>query len=175
MARKTLTVTIPQSEDGKNNRDAGKTYLLTEMPASQGEAWGIRALLALARAGIEIPEELDNTGMAGVHAIGGGFRLTGGLHAEDVEPLLADMMGCVAFVPDPSKPDIVRPLVETDIEEVATRLRLRGEVMQLHLGFSIAGVLSTLGASVKSRMGASSITPIAPEPSAPSSPPAPPA
>lgn len=174
MARKTLTVTIPPPEEGTVNRDAGKVYLLTEMPASQGESWGIRALLALARAGIEIPAELENSGMAGIHAAGG-LRLNGALHPEDVEPLLADMMACVQRIPDPGKPDIVRSLVEEDIEEVATRLKLRAEVMQLHLGFSITGVLSTLGASVKGRLGASSNTPIAPEPLAPSSPPVPPA
>lgn len=170
MARKTLTVTIPPAEEGSENRDAGKVFLLTEMPASEGERWGIRALLALGRAGIEIPDGLANAGMAGVHEMGG-LRLGGALHAEDVEPLMDDMMACIQRVPDPAKPDIVRALVESDIEEVGTRLRLRGEVMNLHLGFSIAGVLSTLGASVKSRMGASSITPIAPEPLAPSSPP----
>lgn len=174
MARKTLVVTIPPAEEGTENRDSGKAFLLTEMPASEGERWGIRALLALARAGIEIPPELDNSGMAGVHQMGG-LRLGGALHAEDVEPLMDDMMGCVQRIPDASKPDIVRALVEDDIEEVSTRLRLRGEVMQLHLGFSIAGVLSSLGASVKSRMGASSITPIAPGQSEPSFPPVPPA
>lgn len=171
MARKTLIVTIPPLEEGKDNRDAGKTYLLTEMPASQGEDWGIRALLALARAGIEIPEGFENSGMAGVHSVGG-LRLGGALHPEDVGPLMAEMMECVRFIPDPSKPEMIRPLVESDIEEVGTRLKLRGEVMQLHLGFSITDVLSSLGASVKSRMGASPSTPIAAEQSAPSSPPA---
>lgn len=162
MARKTLIVTIPPAEEGTENRDAGKAFLLTEMAASDGERWGIRALLALGRAGIEIPDGIANSGMAGVHEVGG-LRLSGALHPEDVEPLMDDMMACVQRVPDPTKPDIVRALVEDDIEEVATRLRLRGEVMQLHLGFSITGVLSTLGASVKSRVGASLSTSIAPE------------
>lgn len=174
MARKTLTVTIPPPEEGASNRDAGKVFLLTEMPASDGERWGFRALLALARAGIEIPEDIANAGMAGVHAVGG-LRLNGSLHPEDVEPLLEDMMACVQRIPDPKHPEVIRALVEDDIEEVATRLRLRGEVMQLHLGFSIAGVLSTLGASAKSRMGASSSTPIAPAQSEPSFPPESPA
>ena len=47
------------------------------------------------------------------------------------------MMTCVAFLPDPARPQVIRQLVETDIEEIATRLRLRDEVIALHVGFSI--------------------------------------
>jgi hypothetical protein len=169
--RKTTTVTI-----ATEGRDKGKVFLLTEMPASQAENWGMRALAAIGRAGIEIPDEMEGSGMAGVAAIGrAGFRLQGSLAPEDIEPLMAEMMGCVQIVPDPKQPTVTRGLVEDDIEEVATRLHLRSEVMSLHLGFSIADALSKLGALAKSRIGITPSTPTSAEPSVPLSPPASPA
>ena len=46
-------------------------------------------------------------------------------------------MSCVTVIPDPTRPQVFRQLVETDIEEIATRLRLRDEVIALHTNFSI--------------------------------------
>src|SRR5690242_21778037 len=54
--RKTLRYTV--AEEG---RDKGKTYLLTEMSASQAEMWAARAFLAMANNGIEIPAQLPDT------------------------------------------------------------------------------------------------------------------
>lgn len=161
--RKTSTITITTE-----GRDVGKVFLLTEMPASHAENWGMRALAAIARAGLELPPELESAGMAGVASLGPSFRLHGAIAPEDVEPLMAEMMNCVQIVPDPKQPLVTRGLVEDDIEEVATRLLLRGEVMHLHTGFSINDALSKLGALAKMRLGNSLNTPIPAVPSEPS-------
>lgn len=143
MARKTKPVTITAE-----GRDKGKQYVLTEMPASQAEAWAFRAFGAMTRAGIDVPEEVVTSGMAGLAAIG----LKAFLAApwSDAEPLLAEMMACVQVQPDPSKPEILRKLIEDDIEETATRVHLRDEVFALHTGFSIAGsLLNAVGLAMK--------------------------
>src|SRR5690606_16539051 len=118
MARKTTTVTITDA-----NRDRGKVFLLTEMHASQAESWAMRALLALMAGGVELPEGFEHTGMAGMAE--DGLKMLAELRYEVAEPLLAEMMGCVQIIPDPQKPDVVRPLIEEDIEEIPTRIQLR--------------------------------------------------
>lgn len=147
MARKTEAVVITTG-----GRDQGKHYLLTEMPASKAESWAFRAFGAMARAGIDIPEEIVASGMVGLSALG----LKAFLASDwaDVEPLLADMMACVQMRPDPDKPDILRTLIEDDIEEPATRARLRDEVFKLHVGFSIAdSLLNAVGLAMKLLVG----------------------
>jgi hypothetical protein len=134
--RKEVVVVI--SAEG---RDKGKTFLLTEMPASQGERWAMRALLALARSGVEVPDDISNAGMAGIAALG--LKAFMAVRFDEIEPLLVEMMECIQSLPDPANRDIRRRLVETDIEEIATRLKLRAEVLSLHTGFSLPAVHST--------------------------------
>lgn len=135
MARKTKTVTITSP-----GRDQGKSYILTEMPATKAEKWAARAFLALAKAGLDVPEEAAASGVAGFAAMG--LDAIGKLNWEDAEPLLDEMMSCVQVQPSPG---ITRPLVEAadDIEEVMTLLTLRKELLELHLGFSLAAAPST--------------------------------
>ncbi len=174
MARKTKLVTI--EADG---RDKGRSYFLTEMAPRQAEKWATRALLAFAKTGhTEMPEDfretLQHAGMAGLAAIG--IRAITSVGFDDAEPLMDEMMGCVTFVPDPTKLDqatrlpIIRGLIEDDIDEVSTLLLLRSEVMELHLGFSIAAFLSRLGAAARGRLSDSlNITSTSPSPSGQSS------
>lgn len=132
MPRKTATVVIDAT-----GRDQGKTFRLTEMPASQVEAWAMRAFLALAKSGADVPDALMSSGLAGLQRLGPG-ALSGMAYA-DLAPLLEEMMACVAIIPDAARPQVIRNLVEDDIEEVTTRLKLRAEVWKLHTGFSHAG------------------------------------
>lgn len=132
--RKTATITITAA-----GRDQGKVFSLRELPASQGERWALRVFLALTKSGIEIPDSVQAMGMAGIAVIG--LKALGGVSWEVAEPLLAEMFACVKFVPDPSRPEVERALIEDDIEEIATRLRLRKEVFGLHVDFSKAGAL----------------------------------
>lgn len=142
MARKTKTIRIPQSE---GNRDSGKTFLITEMSAAQAEKWALRALGAIANSGMEIPPDVTRLGMAALVAVGFKGLLT--MQFDEAEPLLDEMMDCIVIVPDPKRPEVVRPVDDEDIEDVTTRLTLRSEVFELHTGFSPAGFLSTLGKS----------------------------
>lgn len=134
--RKTRTVTI--SAEG---RDRGKQFVVTEMAAEPAEKWGMRLLGALTRSGVEVPDSAAGMGMAALLSIG----LAAALRAPfaDLEPLLDEMMACVQVVPDPARP-FPRPLVADDVEEVATRLLLRSEVVEVHTGFSVAAYLSSL-------------------------------
>jgi len=150
MARKVLTVTI--GPDG--GRDAGKQFQLTEMAATQAERFASRAFLAMARGGVEVPDDLASAGLAGLSQMG--LKALSGVRWEDAEPLMDEMMTCVKVLPDPSRPSIVRGLIEDDIEEVRTRVKLRMELVKLHLDFSEAAAPSTSGPAAAMRVVSSS-------------------
>lgn len=117
-------------------RDKGKLFLITEMSAARAESWAMRVLLALIGANVDVPENFQELGMAGLAELG--MKSLGGLKWEVAEPLLAEMFECVQAIPDPSKTHVVRGLVDSDIEEVSTRLKLRAEVFRLHTDFFTA-------------------------------------
>lgn len=142
MARKTTTVTIDSTDPG--NRDVGKQFVITELPATVAEKWAARALNALLASGLEIPDDLARQGMRGLAASGlAGLQSFSGVPWNLAEPLLDEMMACVQIVPDPTRPGVIRPLVETDIEEVTTRFTLRGEWLGLHFSFFKAAKTQT--------------------------------
>lgn len=151
MARKTLTITIEAE-----GRDKGKAFLLTEMPASRAEKWGARALLALMRGGVEIPDEIASLGLAGLAVVG--VKALGGLDWELAEPLLDEMFACIQIVPDASRPQVVRGLVEDDIEEVKTRLFLRKEILNMHIEFFTDAALLSQAREVAAAISTSSST-----------------
>ena len=134
--RKTATVTI--TEEG---RDQGKMFFLTEMSARAAEDWAMRAFLALAKAEVEIPEDVGSAGMAGIAVLG--LKMLGKMNVNEARPLLDDMLACVKIIRDPKHPDTVFQILDTDIEEVRTLLQLRAEVFTLHTGFSVPGFRST--------------------------------
>lgn len=127
------------------NRDKGKVFVLEEMSAYKAERWAARALLALSRAGVSIPDNVQGAGMAGIAVLG--LKALGGMPVEDAFLLMDEMFECVKIQPDPGKPEIVRMLMDDDIEEVATRVRLRAEVFSLHTGFSMADAASKLNSA----------------------------
>lgn len=138
-------------------RDQGKTFLIVEMAAMQAEKWATRAMLALGRSGIEVSDEAIQSGAAGLMAAG--IAAFTRMPFADAEPLLDDMMACIhmAMPGAPADPVTGRPAArplnrgdefnDGDIEEVSTLLKLRAEVAELHLGFSIPAALSELAAS----------------------------
>lgn len=137
MARKTAM--YPIQDEG---RDKGKLFLITEMSAARAESWAMRVLLALMSGNAEMPDNFEELGMAGLAELG--MKSLSGLKWEVAEPLLAEMLECVQVIPDPSKTHVQRSLIESDIEEVATRMKLRMEVFKLHTDFLQAGVHSVL-------------------------------
>lgn len=160
MARKTDILTIPS--DAKDNRDAGKSFLLTEMAAIAAEKWAARLLLALAAQKLVDPETVRD-GVAGLAHVTA--DMMGGLSFEVLDPLMDEMLTCVSFVPDVTKADqtaqqitgvavpVSRPLhAEMDIEEVSTLILLRGRLVDLHTGFSVTDWLSRLGSRAKEKL-----------------------
>ena len=122
----------------QTGRDQGKEFLITEMSATQAENWAFRVILAIGNAGIEIPDNLAAQGMAGLMAVGYMNLLK--IPFEAAKPLLDEMMGCVQIVPSPN---VKRPLIEDDIEEVKTRLALRKAIWDLHMDFFLDADKST--------------------------------
>lgn len=147
--RRTKVVTITDRGSPENpNRDFNRRYRVNEMSADKAERWAIRLLLALANAAAKMPEEQVMSGLNGLNVtipqlLVQGIRSLAGMRFEDAEPLLADMMSCVEFIPPGMEQGV--PIASGDasqIEEVSTRMTLRYEVLQLHLGFSLADALS---------------------------------
>lgn len=162
MARKQLRVSIPQAD--AFGRDKGKAFHIEEMSAAAAESWAMRAFLALARSEAAIPDDVAAAGMAGVAEYG--LKVFSGLKYDEAQPLLEEMFACIQMAPDKSHPDVLRNLVADDIEEVYTRLYLRGKVFELHTGFSLAAAQSKLNKSSAAEGGASSSTPMSLERSA---------
>lgn len=160
MARKTKTIRIPADPP---SRDAGKTFLITEMSAMQSEKWAIRSLGAIANSGMDIPTEVIQMGMGAMVAVGFKGLLT--MAFDDAEPLLDEMMACIQIVPDPKNAHVVRPVDDEDIEDVTTRLMLRSEVFELHTGFSPAAFLSKLGKTAANQIPDTLVSPTSPKPS----------
>lgn len=150
MARRIVKVQI--SDD---NRDKGRTYVLREMSSDAGEWWAIRSLIVMGNAGVSLPNGIQESGMHGLaymeHTKGLasalfaiGLKMLPGVDAHALKPLLDEMMACVKYKPPGNLPE--QDLHEGDmcqIEEITTRLKLRAELLELHLGFSLAGAAST--------------------------------
>lgn len=117
------------------DRDKGKIFLITEMPAAKAEEWAMRALLAVTRGGLDIGDA-EGQGMAGIARLG--LQSLTKLSFEDLKPLVDEMFECVVICPDKRNLGVSRSLREDDIEEVSTRLQLRAEIFTLHTGFSLA-------------------------------------
>jgi hypothetical protein len=122
-------------------RDHGKVFLLTEMAASQAEDWAARALLGLLRGGVDVPDDVATAGLQGLARFG--LRALATIPYAELRPLMLEMFSCVKVVPSPTSRGFARDLEESDTEEVATRLRLRAELIELHTGFSMPGSAST--------------------------------
>lgn len=153
MSRLTKLITIPgvRDPDTPGMRDNGKTFLLTEMPARQAEAWADRAFLALASSAFDIPRDIDpKGGMASIYQLA---LLVGHMRFPELRPLMDELMACVKIVPDPKNPLSARALIDVgdvndDIEDAATRIFLRNEVISLHTNFSLAAkIFGLIGAA----------------------------
>lgn len=133
------TAMIPIKEAG---RDKGKVFLITEMSAEQGEDWAMRVLLALMQSNVQVPEGFLELGMAGLAEMG--LKALSGITWGLAKPLMEELMSCITIIPDSRKTHVSRSLVPDDIEEIATRAKLKWEVLHLHVDFSKAADLSAL-------------------------------
>jgi hypothetical protein len=104
--------------------------------------WAGRAVLALTRAGVDVPPDILRQGIVGVTTLM--IRALSGISSQEAIELAREMFTCVKYRPDPNNPDYVRAPQGTDIEEVRTRVLLRKEIIELHTGFSFADAQSKL-------------------------------
>ena len=154
MARKTKEITITEE-----NRDHGKVYIVTEMPARQSEWWGLRFLTALCASDVAMPDDLIGTGLAGVAAFGVRAVL-GTVGRPEMKELHDEMFdSCITYVTDHAVANSIRepqflrgkggttPMIDDDIEEPQTLRKLREECLRMHLDFfppAVASILETI-------------------------------
>ncbi len=107
-------------------RDAGKKFLITEMPPRRGHEWATRAILAMMSAGAEIPDDLQAGGMAALAVLG--LTALGKAPPQIVLPLLNELLGCVQTV----FPTATRDYIDDDFEEISTIFQLQKAAFLLH-------------------------------------------
>ena len=81
---------------------------------------------------MDLPEGALDSGFASLATVG--LNMLGNINPKDADELMDKMLECVMYVPD-GRSLQPRPLVESDIEEVTTLIKLRAEVFKLHAGF----------------------------------------
>jgi len=135
MPLKTAVVTIETPAEGElPNRDAGKSFLLTEMPALLAERWARHAIAACIRSDLNISDEVARLGMLGFYLVG--FQALAGGDVKAVDALMDQMMAQIQIIESPT---VTRPLGgDDDIAEVSTVVRLRKGLLELHMGFTFA-------------------------------------
>lgn len=140
--RKIETVVVPTN----GGRDDGKMFRITEKSAVDAERWAIRLFVALKGSSGALSDDAARLGMVGVAVRGLNAFLAAPVKMEEVQPLLDELLTCVQRIRDPRHPDVATPLtaIGDDVEEVATVLWLRSEVLRVHTGFSFADAFSTL-------------------------------
>jgi len=144
MARKQKFITID-----KENRDHGKVFRITEMDAWDAYDWASRVFFALMNTGVEIPEHVLESGMAGLAAMTESdfmrfiFGMMAKIPYQQGKPILDHLLTCVEIQPDPLKLNF-RSNILADIEEPSTFLTLQKEAFSLHFGFFGPGVGSTM-------------------------------
>lgn len=143
MSRKEMIYEVPAAE---GNRDAGKRFLIVEMPATKAEKWAMRAILALMRGNVDIGAVKPGEGMAGLASAG--IDKLAALDWETVQPLYDELLLCCYALPKPDNDQVRVRLTpgqaDTQVEEMTTLMRLRAEALGLHVGFSLGDALSTL-------------------------------
>jgi hypothetical protein len=125
-------------------RDKDKRFKIVEMSAFDAFDWATKAMLSMAKSGVDIPSDIASQGMAGVAIVA--LRTVGGLEFMSVRSLRDDLLRCVTIYTDFHKnPMHTRPITgQDDIEEPQTIYELCKAVLEHHLGFSIAEGLSRL-------------------------------
>jgi hypothetical protein len=121
--RKTITITIDEG------RDKGKKFLLTEWGAKRVDDWIMRAIFGLGKAGVELPPEILQLGAAAIaYAIA---TQAAKIPSRLGRRLANELMDCVQI----AEPKMTRSLIDEDIEDVTTLLKLKAEVLKLTFGF----------------------------------------
>lgn len=122
------------------HRDDGKVFIVHEMPADQGERWCMRATELITKAlgqTVPSPEQLNVGGAAQLASVQAPEMALMSIARALVDPTLESLWDYIEYQHAPNVP--ARKVVQgenSDIEEIATRTRLRMEVLTMQTGFS---------------------------------------
>jgi hypothetical protein len=131
--RKTEHVVIVEQ-----NRDHGKTFILTEMPAWQALQWCARALLALSQSGSDIrPGALAKAAEGGPETLAAlGLEIFTLVPSAVALPLMVEIKGCASFMPPGAAVAVsIKDGENCQVEEISTWFVLLKHAFMLHLGF----------------------------------------
>lgn len=129
MSLKSKTVEI------EKGRDAGKMFVITEMPIVKADNWAMRALFAIANGGLDIEGINPNAGMLGMAQVA--IKALSGVKPEIGIPLLDELMDCVQIVPTGGNARDV--ILNADVKDLSTMFILRKEALAIHLDFLVQG------------------------------------
>lgn len=112
------------------DRDENKVYRITEMSAWKAEKIGLKIFFAMSDSSVDIPFDVVNAPLAKMVELG--LVAISKIPFHILEPIFDEMIQCVSFVLPNGQS---RNLLQDDIEEYMTILKIRKEVLALHLGF----------------------------------------
>lgn len=132
--RKTERVTI-----AAENRDRGKTFIVTEMDAWKAVLWCAKAILALSQSGTNVPPgALVKAAEGGAEALAAlGLQIFALVPEAVALPLMNEAKGCVTYQP-PNSIISAQPIYDGDqcqVEEPSTWVTLLKVTFSLHLSF----------------------------------------
>lgn len=130
MARKEIEITI---EEG---RDAGKTFKITEMPATQADKWVTKVIGLVGRNGMSA---LDISNMSFSELAVSLIKSK----SEESEPLFEELLGCCSFIKDGVSVSMKGKMADSVVEDWGTLFRLKNEALKLIFGFFEEGGEST--------------------------------
>lgn len=129
MSLKSKTITI------QKGRDAGKTFLISEMPIVKLDNWSMRALFAVAKGGVDLEGISPNMGGLGMANVA--LKALAGIDTDVGIPLLNELLDCVQVVPSGGNARSL--LLDSDVTELSTLFTLRKEALAIHLDFLVQG------------------------------------
>ncbi|MBC8947080.1 MULTISPECIES: hypothetical protein [Xenorhabdus] len=126
---KSKTITI------ESGRDAGKMFVITEMPIVKADDWAMRALFTIANGGVDIGDLRPSMGMMAIAQVA--IKALSNIRAEDGIPLLNELLDCVQIVPSGGNARAIE--FNSDIRDVKTMFLLRKEALAIHIDFLTQG------------------------------------
>lgn len=127
--------------------DAGKTFIVKQMPLLRGDRWANRVALALCKSGVDISgltttDESGNAVFRGlldmVGVVNIALKALGGVDDSVAQSLLDEVLQDVRLrLPNGSDRTVV---IESDITSISTLWKLRIESIKVNLDFLAAGV-----------------------------------
>lgn len=137
----------------EKGRDAGKKFLITEMPAFKFDHLAMRMLSAIASSGVSLTNFISESTGTAIESVGdlaalkeidpqdgvigllnASFNVFGMVPSSVSIPILDELLSCVQFIPDGGR---ARPISHDlgDIEDFRTFWKLRFDAFMIHINF----------------------------------------